>query len=203
MRYSLLALLPLAAASPVFQVGTIHNGAAPVLSSTHAEEVPNSYMVVFKKHVKQQDAESHHDWVKTIHAKSQDERMELRKRSQFPLTAELFDGLKHTYDIIGGLKGYSGHFDEETLEEIRRHPDVSTLFSLPRPRPSCASMHRNLQLRALQLAAAISAGWSAEPPVAVAAQGRARHPSPSHVTPTVCQGPFYAGLKLTVASLIG
>ena len=124
MRYSLLALLPLAAASPVFQVGTIHNGAAPVLSSTHAEEVPNSYMVVFKKHVKQQDAESHHDWVKTIHAKSQDERMELRKRSQFPLTAELFDGLKHTYDIIGGLKGYSGHFDEETLEEIRRHPDV-------------------------------------------------------------------------------
>jgi hypothetical protein len=43
MRYSTLALLPaLVAASPMVQVGTIHNDAAPVLSSVHSEEVPNS-----------------------------------------------------------------------------------------------------------------------------------------------------------------
>ena len=130
MRYSALALLPLAAASP-FKVGTIHNEAAPVLSSTQAEEVPNSYMVVFKKHVKHDAAQSHHEWVQSVHTKSQDGRSELRKRSQFPITTEVFDGLKHTYNIVGGLMGYSGHFDEETLEEIRRHPDVSTLLSLP------------------------------------------------------------------------
>jgi hypothetical protein len=127
MRYS-LALLPLAAASP-FKVGTIHNGAAPVLSSTNAGEV------VFKKHVKHEDAQSHHEWVQSIHIKAQDERTELRKRSQFPMTTDVFEGLKHTYNIVGGIMGYSGHFDEETLEEIRRHPDVSTLFPcLPAPR---------------------------------------------------------------------
>jgi len=125
MRYSVLSLLPaLAAASPVVTVGTIHNDAAPVLSTSNAEEVPNSYMVVFKKHVKHADAENHHQWVQSIHSKSNDERMELRKRSQFPLTTDLFEGLKHTYNIVGGMMGYSGHFDDETLEQIRRHPDV-------------------------------------------------------------------------------
>lgn len=31
--------------------------------------------------------------------------------------------MKHTYNIPG-LMGYSGHFDEDTVEQIRRHPDV-------------------------------------------------------------------------------
>lgn len=142
MRYALSLLPALAAASPLLQVGTIHNGAAPVLSSTHAKEVPNSYMVVFKKHVKHEAAQSHHEWVQSIHTKNQDERMELRKRSQFPLTSEVFDGLKHTYNIVGGLMGYSGHFDDETLEAIRRHPDVS------QPHPYLPfSLHRRFVLR--------------------------------------------------------
>jgi len=125
MRYSALSLLPaLAVASPMLQVGTIHKDAAPILSSTQSKEVPNSYMVVFKKHVKESSAKEHHDWVQSIHTKSSNERMELRKRSQFPVTTEIFDGLKHTYNIIGGMVGYSGHFDDETIEAIRRHPDV-------------------------------------------------------------------------------
>ncbi|KAF2867315.1 subtilisin-like serine protease [Massariosphaeria phaeospora] len=123
MRYTLL-LPALAAASPVFQVGTIHNDAAPVLSSTSAKAVPDAYMVVFKKHVQNGDAAKHHDWVQSVHSKSSDDRMELRKRSQFPLTTDVFEGLKHTYNIVGGLMGYSGHFDEETIDQIRRHPDV-------------------------------------------------------------------------------
>ncbi|KAH7091581.1 peptidase S8/S53 domain-containing protein [Paraphoma chrysanthemicola] len=125
MRYSALSLLPaLAAASPMLQVGTIHKDAAPILSTTQSKEVPNSYMVVFKKHVKDSHAKEHHSWVQSIHSKKESERMELRKRSQFPVTTEVFDGLKHTYNIIGGLVGYSGHFDDETIEAIRRHPDV-------------------------------------------------------------------------------
>jgi cerevisin len=127
MRYSALSLLPaLAAASPMMQVGTIHKDAAPILSSTQSKEVPNSYMIVFKKHVKESHAKEHHEWVQSIHTKSENERMELRKRSQFPVTSEIFDGLKHTYNIIGGMVGYSGHFDDETIEAIRRHPDVSS-----------------------------------------------------------------------------
>ncbi|KAI9716385.1 MAG: serine protease [Chrysothrix sp. TS-e1954] len=50
--------------------------------------------------------------------------MDLRKRSQIPFVDDVFHGLKHTYDIGQGLMGYSGHFDVETLEQIRRHPDV-------------------------------------------------------------------------------
>ncbi|KAF2274056.1 vacuolar serine protease [Westerdykella ornata] len=125
MRYATLALLPLlASASPVV-IDTIHKDAAPILSSVHAQEVPNSYMVVFKKHVKHTDAHHHHSWVQQIHSKKQEERMELRKRSQLPLTTDdVFDGLKHTYNIVGSLLGYSGHFDDETIEQIRRHPDV-------------------------------------------------------------------------------
>lgn len=138
MRYSALAFLPLlASASPVVNVGTIHNDAAPVLSSTTAEEVPNGYIVVFKKHVKHADASSHHSWVQQLHTKGEQQRMELRKRSHLPLTTDILDGLKHTYNIVGGVMGYSGHFDDETIEQIRRHPDVS----LPRISASPTPLH--------------------------------------------------------------
>ena len=133
MRYAyvLSQLLALAAAAPTFEIGTIHKDAAPVLSSTHAKEIPNSYMVVFKKHVKHKDAESHHSWVQSIHEQGQQERMELRKRSEFPVTTGIFEGLKHTYNMAGSLMGYSGHFDDETIEQIRRHPDVSVPHLAP------------------------------------------------------------------------
>lgn len=127
-RYAALSLLSLTAASPILDIGTIHKDAAPILSSTESKPVPNSYMVVFKKHVKHADAQGHHSWVQSIHTKSESDRMELRKRSQFPLTADVFEGLKHTYNIVGSMMGYSGHFDDETIEQIRRHPDVSTPF---------------------------------------------------------------------------
>ena len=38
----------------------------------------------------------------------------------------MFEGMKHTYDIAGKVLGYSGHFDDEVMEQVRRHPDVST-----------------------------------------------------------------------------
>jgi cerevisin len=126
MKYSftMSALAALAAASPMLQVGTIHNDAAPILSSSQSKEIADNYMIVFKKHVKHEHTKDHHDWVQSIHTKSQNDRMELRKRSQFPVTTDVFEGLKHTYNIAGGILGYSGHFDEETIEAIRRHPDV-------------------------------------------------------------------------------
>ncbi|KZF23044.1 serine-type endopeptidase-like protein [Xylona heveae TC161] len=121
-----LSLLPLiASASPVLNVGTIHNEAAPILSSSQANEVPDSYIVVFKKHVSHTSAAAHHDWVQDIHLSSEDARTELRKRSQTPFTSSVFEGLKHTYNIgNGALLGYSGHFDENVIEQVRKHPDV-------------------------------------------------------------------------------
>jgi cerevisin len=122
-----LSLLPLiASASPVFHTGTIHDNAAPILSSSNAKEIPDSYIVVFKKHVSESSALAHHGWVQDLHLSNEDSiKMELRKRSQAPFVSDFFSGLKHTYNIAGGLMGYSGHFDEKVIEEVRRHPDVS------------------------------------------------------------------------------
>lgn len=125
-----LSLLPLLASASPIVIDTIHKDAAPILSSSNAKEIPNSYMVVFKKSVGQSAAAKHHDWVKGIHLEQEGFRSELRKRSQFPLADEVFEGLRHTYDIAGQLLGYSGHFDDETIESVRRHPDVSTSSSL-------------------------------------------------------------------------
>nr|ADN97075.1 pro [Thermoascus aurantiacus var. levisporus] len=119
-----LSLLPLlTAASPVV-VDSIHNGAAPVLSSSNAKEIPDSYIVVFKKHVTPESAAAHQSWVQDIHLEFENQQTELRKRSQFPFWDDAFGGLKHTYNIAGSLLGYSGHFDESVIEQIRRHPDV-------------------------------------------------------------------------------
>jgi hypothetical protein len=131
----LLLLLPLAAASP-FSIGTIHKNVAPLLSSSNAKEVPNSYVIVFKKHVTHEAANKHHSWVQDLHYTTQNTKNELRKRDQFPFQDTVFEGLRHTYNIAGNLLGYSGHFDDDVIEQVRRHPDVG----LHRP-PAQAEAH--------------------------------------------------------------
>ena len=121
-----LSLLPLLAAASPMIIDTIHQDSAPILSSTNARELPDSYIVVFKKHVNAASASAHQSWVQDLHTTV--ETKKLRKRSQFPFKNEVFDGLKHTYDIAGGFLGYSGNFDEDVIEQVRRHPDVSTVF---------------------------------------------------------------------------
>lgn len=120
-----LSLLPLLTAASPVAVDSIHNDAAPVLSSSNAKEVPDSYIVVFKKHVDSESVSAHHSWVQDIH-ESQVERIDLKKRSLFGVGDELYLGLKNTFDIAGSLVGYSGHFHEDVIEQVRRHPDVST-----------------------------------------------------------------------------
>ncbi|KAJ0123045.1 hypothetical protein N8I77_010125 [Diaporthe amygdali] len=117
-----------AAAVPSFSTGTIHDGVAPLLSSSNAESIPNRYIIKFKKHVTDSHAADHHTWLSSVHSASQESReLELRKRGQFPLVDTVFEGLKHTYKIGGDFMGYAGHFDDATIEEIRRHPDVEAI----------------------------------------------------------------------------
>ncbi|OTB01783.1 hypothetical protein M426DRAFT_323144 [Hypoxylon sp. CI-4A] len=116
-----------AIAAPSFSYETIHHGAAPLISSSTAEEVPNSYIVKFKSHVTESSAADHHSWVQKIHSSREDERLELRKRGQIPLIGDIvdsFSGLKHTLNIGSEFLGYAGHFDDSVIEEVRRHPDV-------------------------------------------------------------------------------
>ncbi|KAI1190746.1 peptidase S8/S53 domain-containing protein [Nemania serpens] len=122
-----LSLATAVAAAPSFSYETIHNGAAPVVSSSTAEEVPNSYIIKFKDHVTESSVSDHHSWVQKIHGNREIERTELRKRGQLPLVgdvADTFSGLKHTLKIGSDFLGYTGHFDDAVIEEVRRHPDV-------------------------------------------------------------------------------
>lgn len=139
--FSLLPLLVSSApaSSSSFSTETIHEGAAPLISSANSVEIPDSYIVVFKKHVTEAAAGDHHSWVQGVHVESENSRTELRKRS------DIFEGLKHTYNIAGSFLGYSGHFDDSVIEKVRRHPDVSlspslALFSSASPRTD-ASFH--------------------------------------------------------------
>ncbi|KAI5796310.1 autophagic serine protease Alp2 [Peziza echinospora] len=127
MRYSIpfiVSSLSLAVASPLFEKS---GELAPLISpKVSAHEIPDSYIVIFKDHVKPSGAEVHQNWVKDMHTAC------MKKRSQIPLIkqgSEWFndaaDGLKHTYNIAGGLLGYAGTFDQSVIEEIRRHPDVA------------------------------------------------------------------------------
>ncbi|OJD13771.1 subtilisin-like serine protease pepC [Emergomyces pasteurianus Ep9510] len=119
-----LSIFPLlAAASPVV-IDSIHKDAAPILSSVNSKHVQDSYIIVFKKHVTSASAAAHQSWVQDIHNTAVAKRSKLNKRNQFPFKNDVFSGLKHTYDIAGSLLGYSGTFDEEVIEQVRRHPDV-------------------------------------------------------------------------------
>ncbi|KAJ5035100.1 uncharacterized protein L3040_008361 [Drepanopeziza brunnea f. sp. 'multigermtubi'] len=125
ISFSLLPLLASSApTSSSFSTETIHEGVAPLISSSNSVEVPDSYIVVFKKHVTEAAASHHCSWVKETHVESESARTELRKRSQFPVAEDIFEGLKHTYNIAGSFLGYSGHFDDSVIEQVRRHPDV-------------------------------------------------------------------------------
>nr|ABH07518.1 serine protease p2 [Thermochaetoides thermophila]ABK96987.1 serine protease p2 [Thermochaetoides thermophila] len=119
-----LSLAAYAAAAPRAKVGTIDNDAAPILSSSNAEIVPNAYIIKFKKHVTPEVAAAHHTWIQEIHSAAETRRLDLKKRSQFPFVDQVFHGLKHTYQIGQEFLGYAGHFDDETIEQVRRHPDV-------------------------------------------------------------------------------
>lgn len=78
--------------------------AAPVENTSHESL---GYIVRLKSNA---TISNHTQWVGDLHARS------LNKRS--------FTGVEKTFDAAGFL-GYSGHFDAETLEEIRNRDDVS------------------------------------------------------------------------------
>lgn len=136
-----LAACAAAAVVPSFSTGTIHNEAAPILSSSNADAIPNRYIIKFKKHVTDSHASDHHNWLSSVHAANQEFReTELRKRGEFPLVDDVFEGLKHTYRIGGAFMGYAGHFDDATIEQIRQHPDVSPTPA-PSLQPTAVSQH--------------------------------------------------------------
>ncbi|EEP80615.1 conserved hypothetical protein [Uncinocarpus reesii 1704] len=88
--------------------------AAQLLNFQNQKDViPNSYVVVMNDGVSALDFESHVKSTRSVHDAN------TRKRGiAFPT-----GGVKFTYDIAG-WRGYSGKFDNETLQEIIKDPKV-------------------------------------------------------------------------------
>lgn len=83
--------------------------AAPVASQPQARAIPNKYIVTLKETA---DVESHLAWAKDIHARS------LGRRD--------LSGVEKTFNI-SDFNGYSGSFDDATIEEIKASDAVSPL----------------------------------------------------------------------------
>ncbi|KAH7161205.1 hypothetical protein EDB81DRAFT_866711 [Dactylonectria macrodidyma] len=123
MRYAFVLSLAAVASANSLSVGTIHDKSAPILSTIESESIPDSYIIKFKEHVDESAALNHHNWILDIHDGGEQERLELRKRSESADDFISFSGLKHTFKI-GDFKGYAGHFHESVIEKVRNHPDI-------------------------------------------------------------------------------
>lgn len=87
------------------------------------EQVPDSYIVVFKEDVDASTAASHELWVEQVHT---EQVASLAKRDlQHPFLAKAQSGLKQAFAIGSNFKGYSGTFHADTIELLRRHKDVA------------------------------------------------------------------------------
>lgn len=96
----LAALVPLAAAGPV---------ARDVVKPL---DVSGKYIVILKDDISSEAAESHMTWVNGVHKRNLDGRQ--------------LSGVEMQYGF-GNFHGYSGKFDDATLEEIRNNPEVSSV----------------------------------------------------------------------------
>ncbi|KAI9026294.1 serine protease [Hyaloraphidium curvatum] len=79
---------------------------APLLSSMDSQVIDDHYIVVLRKDAAQAALNAHQLWVQQAPAKAG------------------FRGFKHAFDVAGKLAGYTAHVDAETLEQIRRSPEV-------------------------------------------------------------------------------
>lgn len=75
--------------------------------------MPDSYIVVLHKD-QHHKTDEHLSWLQSTHAAD--------VTAQADHTS--FAGLRHSYDV-GALKGYSGHFSQDVLAQIRARPEVA------------------------------------------------------------------------------
>ncbi|KAF7731254.1 serine protease [Apophysomyces ossiformis] len=92
---------------------------APLYHNPGAEAIDQSYIVVLKDHVDSYKSMSHCNWVSSL-VKRQLEDVPFREY----LDTSMISGITHTYDMTN-WRGYAGKFDDQTLDHIRRSPDVA------------------------------------------------------------------------------
>lgn len=109
MHLPLLTLL--VGICPLLGLAVPHAGVAQPRSSA----IRGKYLVALKPESSPAQVREHASWVQGVHARN------LRKRQSPGETAA---GVERTFSF-DGFRGYSGSFDEETVEDIKRSKDVS------------------------------------------------------------------------------
>lgn len=108
-------------------------------STVFAWAVPNSYLVKLKPSMPEITARQHHGWVQKIHSGHISTITELQERGESQ--ADLFErnklqGITTKWDFGDDHRGYGIHTTDLVIDEIRKHPDVSSQSQQPHPRSS-------------------------------------------------------------------
>ncbi|KAF5983182.1 alkaline protease (oryzin) [Fusarium bulbicola] len=84
---------------------------APTTPSGVDSTIPGSYIITLKSEIKAPAVEAHMKWVDGVHERS------LEKRDGD-------NGVEKTFETEAGFHGYSGTFDDETVKQIKKSPEV-------------------------------------------------------------------------------
>ncbi|KAF5664035.1 alkaline protease (oryzin) [Fusarium denticulatum] len=84
---------------------------APTTPSGVDSTIPGSYIITLKSEIKAPVVEAHMKWVDGVHKRS------LEKRDGG-------NGVEKTFETEAGFHGYSGTFDDETVKQIKKSPEV-------------------------------------------------------------------------------
>ncbi|KAK1999882.1 subtilase [Colletotrichum falcatum] len=101
-RFAMLAAAACAMAAPTRREAA---AAAP-------QTIEGSYIITLKDTVSSKGLDSHLSWVNDVHSRSLDKRQ--------------FTGAERTFSI-SNFRGYSGKFDDATIEIIKQNPEVASV----------------------------------------------------------------------------
>ncbi|KAH7265128.1 peptidase S8/S53 domain-containing protein [Fusarium redolens] len=86
--------------------------AAPTTSPGVDSTIPGSYIITLKSAIRPPAVKAHLNWVDGVHKRS------LEKRDGD-------NGVEKTFETEAGFHGYSGTFDDETVKQIKKSPEVA------------------------------------------------------------------------------
>lgn len=126
-------LIAAAFAASAFAATTPENVSQPLIYGANRERlIPNSYLVKLKDNTLESTASLHQEWLGQMYSLRESQKKELRRRRlehQHVLNDKSeYGGVTQIYNFDDDFRGYAIHADEYIVEEIRKHPDVSSFI---------------------------------------------------------------------------
>lgn len=94
-------------------VSFLFDDLAPLYSSVDAEEVPDSYIVVFKDSINVMESSKHTTWLTSLIQTKADIKRNNKEK------------INHIFDVESQFRGYAGRFTQATVEKIRASKEIA------------------------------------------------------------------------------